>query len=397
MRDTINYRSLTKSLPRKWIAIASMAILSISGTTVYLLLQTYSTQKTNSSPTVTTTSAIKTVTALGRLEPKGEIVKLQASTSSQENRLSQLLVKKGDQVKAGQVVAILDSHDRLQASLEKAQEDVRVAQAKLAQVEAGAKRGEIAAQKAEVARLEANQKASINAQQATVARLDAEVHNAKLEYQRYETLDQQGAISASQRDSKQLTLETAQHSLQQAQAELSRLQSTRSPELDRAQAQLNQIAEVRPVDVEVVRTEVNRAIAAAKQAKAELENAYVRSPQDGVVLDIHTRAGEVVSSEGIVEIGQTKQMYAVAEVYQSDIQKVRLGETVRVTSEALPSQLQGTVDWVDVKVQRQTVVNTDPSKNIDARVSEVWARLDEASSQKAAKFTNLQVQVEIEL
>jgi HlyD family secretion protein len=56
----------------------------------------------------------------------------------------------------------------------------------------------------------------------------------------------------------------------------------------------------------------------------------------------------------------------------------------------------GTVERIGSQVKRQTIVNTDPSSNIDARVIEVHITLNEASSQKAAKFTNLQVQVVIE-
>jgi HlyD family secretion protein len=123
----------------------------------------------------------------------------------------------------------------------------------------------------------------------------------------------------------------------------------------------------------------------------------VRSPQDGQVLDIHTRAGEVVSSNGIVEIGQTSQMYVVAEVYQSDISKVRPGQQVQITSDALADELEGTVDRIGLQVRRQSVVNTDPSTNIDARVIEVHVRLDRASNQKAAQLTNLQVKAMIKL
>jgi HlyD family secretion protein len=104
----------------------------------------------------------------------------------------------------------------------------------------------------------------------------------------------------------------------------------------------------------------------------------------------------VIASEGIVEIGQTQQMYAIAEVYQSDIQKIKVGQTANITSEALPGILTGTVEQIDNKVQRQTVVNTDPSENIDARVIEVRVRLDQTSNQIAAQFTNLQVEVQVE-
>ncbi|MFN8749652.1 MAG: efflux RND transporter periplasmic adaptor subunit, partial [Pseudanabaena sp.] len=324
-----------------------------------------------------------------------EIVKLAAATSTQENRISKLLVKEGDRVKAGQVIAILASRDRLQAALKQAQRDVQVVQARLAQVEAGAKTGAVGAQQAEITRLGANQSAAIASQRANVERLAAEVQNAQIEAQRYQSLYNQGAISNSQRDSKQLVLATAQRSLQQAESELTRLETTMRPELDRAIATLDQISEVRPVDVDVLVAELDRAIASVQQAEANLEQTYVRAPQDGVVMDIHTRAGEVISSNGIVEIGQIDRMYAIAEVYQSDIQKIRIGQSVLCNSEAIPEKLKGTVERIDRKVRRQSVINTDPSKNIDDRVIEVHIKLDRASSQIAANFTNLQVQVEI--
>jgi HlyD family secretion protein len=210
-------------------------------------------------------------------------------------------------------------------------------------------------------------------------------------------LYQEGAISASNRDSKRLTLETAQKNLQEAQAVLARIRSTSPAQLNQARANLERIAEVRLVDVKANQVEIDRAIAAMKQAKAELERAYVRSPIDGEILDIHTRAGEVVSNDGIVEIGQTQQMYAIAEVYQSDISKVKPGQQVRVTSDSIPGELVGTVERIDSQVRRQTIVNTDPSTNIDARVIEIHVALDAASSKKAAKFTNLQVTAAIEL
>ncbi len=132
-------------------------------------------------------------------------------------------------------------------------------------------------------------------------------------------------------------------------------------------------------------------------AQANLQQAYVRSPQNGQIFEIHTRPGEIVSDDGIVNIGQTDQMYALAEVYESDISKVHLGQRVRVVNDFLPDELQGTVDWVGLQVRRQNVINTDPSSNIDGRVIEVRVRLDPASSTKAAKFTNMQVKVVIQL
>jgi HlyD family secretion protein len=373
---------------------ATLAALVLGGVGVYTALRSRTTQSVTPIP-ATRISAVETVAALGRLEPQGEVIKLAAPTSTEGSRVEQLLVKQGDRVKAGQIIAILDSHDRLQAALQEAQEQVSVAQTKLAQVKAGAKLGEIQAQQAAVARLEAEQRGNIAAQRATVARLEAELDNAQAEDRRYQALFQEGAISASVLDSKQLVVRTAQKQLQEAQATLNRIQSAQTQQISEAKSTLNRIAEVRPVDVRVAESEVRSALASVKRAQANLAQSSVRSPRNGQVLKIHTWPGELVSSDGIVELGQTQQMYVVAEVYESDITKVRLGQPVQVRSDSFAGVLNGTVEEIGLRVQRQEVINSNPTDTIDARIVEVRVKLDPASSQTAAGLTNLQVKVAI--
>ncbi len=274
---------------------------------------------------------------------------------------------------------------------------MKVVQANLDRTKAGAKKGEVTAQQAIIARLQVEAQGDIAAQTATVARLQAEVQNAQIENQRYQTLYQQGAISASQSDSQRLRLETAQKNLQEAQAQLQRLQMSSQQKIQEAQANLAQITEVRSVDVVAAVAEINSALAAMNQAQVNLNQAYVRSPQDGQVLAIHTQPGEIVSSSGIAEIGQTSQMYVIAEVYESDISKVKVGQSVRVIGDYLPTEMQGIVERKGLQIKRQNVVNTDPTSNIDNRVVEVKIRLNTTSSQQAADLTNMQVKAVIEL
>jgi HlyD family secretion protein len=198
------------------------------------------------------------------------------------------------------------------------------------------------------------------------------------------------------RDSKALVFNTARRNLQEAQAVLNRIQTTRSPELNSAKATLDRIAEVRVVDVEAAQAQVDLAIVAVEQARAQLDLATVRAPQNGVVLDIHSRPGELVSTEGIVELGRTSQMTALLEVYETDIGRVKVGQFTKLFSDSRPEALTGKVIEIGSKVQRQNVVNSDPSANIDARVVEVRVQLDEASVQKVAGLTNLQVTGEIQ-
>ncbi|AFZ31194.1 ABC exporter membrane fusion protein, DevB family [Gloeocapsa sp. PCC 7428] len=340
---------------------------------------------------------VQVITALGRLEPYQEVIQLSAPVSSEGSRVDELLVKRGDKVRQGQVVAILDSRVRLLTALEQAQQQVKVAQTRLAQVKAGAKSGEINAQTAAIARIEVEKQEETKAQQATVARLEAEVSNAQLEYQRYQKLYQEGAISTSERDSKRLTLQTVQQQLNEAQANLNRITRSRQEQVDEAKATLDRIAEVRPVDVAAAQAEVDSAVVAVKQAQANLDLAYVRSPRDGQIMNVHSWAGEIVGNDGIVDIGQTEQMYVVAEVYESDIQKVRLGQMVTITSSAFAGQLQGKVDEIGLEIGKKDVLDTDPTANIDSRVVEVKVRLDPDASRRVAGLTNLQVKTVIEL
>ena len=384
-------KPLVKNVPAILVGLA----LILGGVTVYKISST-DTSQTEVPPPVM--PEIKTVTALGRLEPSGEIIEISASSGSEGNRIEELLVKQGDQIKAGDVIAVLDSRDRLQAALNQAQEQVRIAQANLALVKAGAKTGEIQAQQAAIARIQIERDNNIAAQTAMVARMQAELNNAQVEYQRYQTLYQDGAISASERDSKYLAQETAKKQLAEAQANLNRIKSGQQEQLAEAKATLNKIAEVRPVDIAVAEAEVREAQAAVQTAQAELDQVYITSPQAGTIIKIMTRPGEVIASdEGIVRIGQTSQMYAVAEVYQSDIGKVKLGQKVGVTSGALGRKLTGTVDSIGLEVERQEVVNTDPTANVDAKVVEVKIKLDPESSRKVAGLTNLLVDVRINL
>jgi HlyD family secretion protein len=374
---------------------------------------------------------LQSVTALGHLEPISEIISVAAASSTDGSRIEELRVKEGDQVKQGDVIAVLNSQRRLQATLTQAQSQVRVAQAKLGQVKSGAKSGEIDAQRSEIARLEAEKIGDYNTQTAVIARLEADLEGAintqkatgqrlraayetaTAEADRYEQLYKAGATSASLRDSKRLeaqtalrqgqeaaasaerTRETLRQQITEAKAALARSQSARSNQVDAAASTLNRIEEVRPADVQTAEAEIAQAQAAVEKATADLEQAYIRAPKDGTILKIYTHAGEKMAAEGLLDLGQTQRMVAIVEVYESDVKRVQLGQTAQVTSDAIGAELKGTVREIGQKVLRQNVVNTDPTSNTDARVIEVRIELDGESSNKVAKFTNSQVTARI--
>jgi len=376
----------------RWIIGFVTATAITSAIAFYRLNQT----QPQSSQIVTTPPQVRKVTALGRLEPEAEVIRLAAPVTLDGDRVAQLLVKEGDAVKAGQVVAILDSRDRLQDALKQASEQVRVTQARLAQVKAGAKTGEIQAQQATIARLQAELVGEIATQNAIIARWESEIRNANTEYQRFGQLKRDGAISASSLDSKRLAAETAQAQLREALAGKNRTIETLKAQLNEAKATLSRIVEVRPVDVEAATTEVDNAIAVMKQAQTNCKQAYIRAPMVGQILKIHTRQGEKISN-GIAELGKTDQMVAVAEVYQTDIGKIKLGQQATITSQAFLGELQGKVSQIGLQVNRQNVFSNQPGENLDRRVVEVKIRLTPADSKRVAGLTNLQVQTAIQL
>ncbi|MBD2627011.1 ABC exporter membrane fusion protein [Trichormus variabilis] len=340
---------------------------------------------------------IKAITALGRIEPQGEVIQLSVSQMAGSNRVAQLFVKEGDRIQQGQMIAILDSSDRRLAALNQAKQQVKVAESRLAQVKAGAKQGEIAAQKATITELEALLRQESAARVATVKRLEAEVKNAELEYQRYQSLQSEGAVSTSIRDTKKLTLETAQASLREAIANQYQTSETLREKLKQATATLNRIAEIRPTDLQAAIAEIESAEASVKEAEADLNLTYVRSPKDGQILKIHSWTGEVVTDKGIVEIGETNQMYVVAEVYENDINKVKLGQEATINQLNLPGELKGKVDYIGLLIAKKDVLNTDPAADIDARVVEVKIRLNPESSKRVTGLTNSKVKVAINL
>jgi len=344
--------------PVKLILIVT-ASLAVGAGLAYAALRYQSTTTTSAPVPIASHVVPKSVAASGFLEPKGEVIKLSAPVSTQGARIDQLLIAQGDTVKPKQVIATLNTHDQLKAALEQAQQQVLVAQAKLVQVQAGAKRGDI------------------GAQADTIARLEAELANAQLEAKRSQALYKEGAVSASALDSKRLTEDTARAQLQAAKNTL------------------NSVAEVRPVDVQVAQAEVQQAIAAVKQADAQYEQSLVRSPQAARILKIYARPGELIGNDGIVDIGQTGQMYARAQVYETDIGRVKVGQTATVQAKSVVGALHGIVDEVGLQIGRKNVLGTDPVADADSRVVEVKIRLLPDDSQRVAGLSNLEVDVVI--
>ena len=160
------------------------------------------------------------------------------------------------------------------------------------------------------------------------------------------------------------------------------------------QADLSKRSLTSAANLDAAQMDLDIALADLAAASASLELSVVRSPLRAQVLEIHSYPGERVGPQGIMELGRTDRMYAVAEVYETDITAVKVGQLARIQVPAMDTPLTGKVERISLKVGRLDAVGTDPIAKTDARVVEVFILLDD--SEAVSRFTNMQVKVEIQ-
>jgi HlyD family secretion protein len=206
-----------------------------------------------------------------------------------------------------------------------------------------------------------------------------------------------------QLDKTKADLLTARETLNERQAELEQTIQTLSAEIKQEQAKLAELQEVRPSDVFVAKAQLEKAKIAVEQKQAALRDSEVRVPVAGQILKINTRIGEQVNtSQGIVELAQTDRMYALVEIPEIDVSKIKEGQSAIITSEynSFTGSLQGVVEEIGLQVgrkQAQEVAGTNPASDKEARIVAVKVRIAPADSLKVAKLTNIQVRVRIPL
>jgi HlyD family secretion protein len=123
-------------------------------------------------------------------------------------------------------------------------------------------------------------------------------------------------------------------------------------------------------------------IVALGRLEPEGEVIQLSVPISGQILRINTRVGEQVNTQqGIVELAQTDQMYAIAEIPESSIGKVKQGMAAKVSSEygSFEGEIQGVVETVGLQVGRkgqQEAAGSTPKTDQNARVVVVKVRIN---------------------
>ena len=299
------------------------------------------------------------VHSLGRLEPAGTILQLSPKSGNEGAVIEKLLVNEGDDVDAGATLAILDNQSRRQAALEEAKARLAAAEARLQQIKAGAKVGDI------------------EAQQAAVNMAEAQSKVAARDLNRAKDLHAKQAISIELVD--------------QRQWEFDRLQL----EQRRATGTLESLKEIRDVDVAVAEKDVTGARAAVARTQADLDASVVTAPISGRILKIHTHPGEKLNERGVLEMGDVLRMQAVAEVFEADVSLIQNGMKAEIRIDSSGHQIEGTVIEIGNLVSRKVVLTNDPVSDTDARVVEVRIDLNSEQIESVARLANARVEVTI--
>lgn len=302
------------------------------------------------------------VVALGRIIPFGDITSVATPSGAGDARIAEVRVVIGDLVAAGDILAVLDNLPQLQSAVASAEAAVGVREATLVQTRA-------------------SNRASLGEAQASYARAQTTATAAQVDLDRATSLLERGVTTRAQFDQIVAAATQAERDVERALATLSRYATG---------------SETVQADIAVAQANLDAARADLARTTQDLERAYVRAPERGTVLDINVRAGERPPSDGIIDLGDTSQMTVVAEVYQTLIGRVTIGDPVSVSAEALAQDLTGVISAIGLEIGRQSITSSDPASNTDARVVDVIIVLDPASSDLAQTFTNLEAVVRID-
>jgi HlyD family secretion protein len=330
------------------------------------------------------------VAALGRIEPRSETINLGAGIAS--DRLDSLFVERGDLVQKGQVLGYFGGYAEQMAQIDMYRAQLDEARQRLS-TEIELDRSRIETAEVHQRQIEEVSPQRIAAQQATIASLEAKLANDIDVLASQTQLFNRGAASRRLDEDQKAIVAQGEANLASARARLSELQHQFEIDQIDAKVQINMArAQLERAKAEVPVASLERRIAAAE---AHARRLTLYAPIDGRILNVRILPGEDVSGGPVLIMGDTEKMRAVAEVYETDISQVRLGQTATVSSRALPHPVTGKVARIGDMVFKNDVLNVDPAARADARVVEVWIDLDEP--ELTERLTNLTVDVTINI
>lgn len=253
------------------------------------------------------------------------------------NVLIELRVKDGQKVKKDEIIAVLSNYPRADVSMRMIEADLAKLQQQYDSILKGTRVTEIALQ-------EATLKSSI-------------------EENKLRTLER--VRSPKPPDQKEIETALAEQGLERQKVRLELLKTTLANDLAQYE-----------IDLANARAKVD-------STRRTREEALVRSPLDGVVVQIFSRQGERVSPAGIAKIVDMSQLRVLADVDELHVGRIAPGGKVDVTFRGNNEVFKGTIERIAPTVKRMQRVEPDGGSSTDARVVQVEIVIDDPSAMPA--------------
>lgn len=297
----------------------------------------------------------------GRIESDDSAVAAKIS-----GRIREITVREGDQVKAGQVIAVLDD-DQIKARVDQAQSVVDQSEARLqwAKQQIAVLQSQLEQSRLSVTQSRIDAEGKVSEAQARVASAEASLAQAEANYaqarydaERFSRLAEQGDVS--EREGKQYsTTAEAQAAIVQAsrkQVEAARGALTaakanlETPAIRASQAAAieQQITQAQS-DILSAQADTDRARAQLQESMADRNDLNIIAPFDGTVATRSAEPGEVVSAgTPIITLVDLNQVYLRGFIPEGEIGRVRVGQTARVYLDSDPSKpIEAVVSRID--------------------------------------------------
>lgn len=294
----------------------------------------------------------KSIVALsGRIE--GDDSAVAAKTSG---RINEMRVREGDQVKAGEVIAVIDD-EQIRAREQQAQSAVDQAEA---QLRSARQQIAILTEQLNETQLQVDQarqssqgqvrqaEAELAAAEAALAQQEAAYKMAAFDRDAYSKLAQSGAVSERQGRQAETNAETqaalvnsTRRRVESARAAVSQAKSALvNPEIRRSQGAVvrQQIAQQQ---AQIASAEAQAAQARARllEAQANRRDLQVRAPFDGTVATRTAEPGEVVNAgTPLITLLDLGRVYLRGFVPEGQIGRVRVGQAARVYLDSAPDK-----------------------------------------------------------
>jgi HlyD family secretion protein len=297
----------------------------------------------------------------GRIEGDDAVV-----ASKTSGRIREVTVREGDEVKAGQVVAVLDD-EQLRAKEEQAASAVRQAEARVrwSQQQISVLEAELEQSRlgTDQARLDAEGKvrqaeAQVAQSEAQLAQAESEYKKAKADEERYTALaasgdipEQKGSHARSTAEALGAAVRAARKQVDVAKAALTSAKATlanpaiRSTEGARVRQQIAQAQS----DISAAQAEMGRAQAQLSEAQANRRDLQIVAPIDGTVATRSAEPGEVVSpGTPVLTLVNMSSVYLRGFVPEGEIGRVRAGQRAEVFLDSAPDKaIEAVVSRID--------------------------------------------------